>query len=491
MIIFEAGIYYKKENKEMKPFVTKLLYTLGVTVVCGQLQAQSLDQAKKLYNEGQYAEAKPAFEKLVKQSPSNSSYNLWYGVCCYETGDLAAAEKSLSFAVKRRVIEAYRYLGEVYFKTYRFEDAVDMYEQYIEWLEKKKRETEAAELRLDILQDAKRMMDKVENIQIIDSMVVDKDDFFSAYTLSEESGRLMSYESFFKKPGVSSSVYMNQKGDKVYYAHPTDENHYCLYTQSRLLDQWGDEKQLPMNINSTADDNYPFVLPDGVTLYYASQGNDALGGYDLFVTRYNMNSDSYLAPERLGMPFNSPYNDYMIVFDEVKGLGWFVSDRFQPEGQVCVYLFIPNENHDRVETEDVEVKRSRAAVRSIRDSWVAGEDYSKLIQLAHQEIPYGKKEIEKDFDFVVQDNRIYYTWDQIKSPEAKSIYQKVVSLKQQIASDEKKLDALRLEYSKNPGKREQLKTRILDLEAKLEAAVPQVRELEKQARNAEVRYLKK
>ena len=178
-----------------------------------------------------------------------------------------------------------------------------MYEQYIEWLEKKKRETEAAELRLDILQDAKRMMDKVENIQIIDSMVVDKDDFLSAYTLSEESGRLMSYESFFKKPGVSSSVYMNQKGDKVYYAHPTDENHYCLYTQSRLLDQWGDEKQLPMNVNSTADDNYPFVLPDGVTLYYASQGNDALGGYDLFVTRYNMNSDSYLAPERLGMPF--------------------------------------------------------------------------------------------------------------------------------------------------------------------------------------------
>ena len=163
----------------------------------------------------------------------------------------------------------------------------------------------------------------------------------------------------------------------------------------------------------------------------------------------------------------------------------------QPEGQVCVYLFIPNENHDRVETEDVEVKRSRAAVRSIRDSWVAGEDYSKLIQLAHQEIPYGKKEIEKDFDFVVQDNRIYYTWDQIKSPEAKSIYQKVVSLKQQIASDEKKLDALRLDYSKNPGKREQLKTRILDLEAKLEAAVPQVKELEKQARNAEVRYLKK
>ena len=40
----------------------KLFYTIGITLLCSGLQAQSLDQAKKLYNEGQYAEAKPAFE---------------------------------------------------------------------------------------------------------------------------------------------------------------------------------------------------------------------------------------------------------------------------------------------------------------------------------------------------------------------------------------------------------------------------------------------
>ena len=37
----------------------KLFYTIGITFLCCSLQAQSLDQAKKLYNEGQYAEAKP------------------------------------------------------------------------------------------------------------------------------------------------------------------------------------------------------------------------------------------------------------------------------------------------------------------------------------------------------------------------------------------------------------------------------------------------
>ena len=116
----------------------KLFYTIGITFLCCSLQAQSLDQAKKLYNEGQYAEAKPAFEKLVKQAPSNSSYNHWYGVCCYETGDLAGAEKHLKVAVKRKVQEAYRYLSDVYYQTYRFDEAAEMMEALVEgdsWLD--------------------------------------------------------------------------------------------------------------------------------------------------------------------------------------------------------------------------------------------------------------------------------------------------------------------------------------------------------------------
>ena len=186
----------------MRRLVKKLLCGVGFALLCNQMGAQSLDQAKKLYNEGEYAEAKPAFEKLVKQSPGNASYNLWYGVCCYETGDLKAAEKYLSSAVKRRVIEAYRYMGELYYRTYRFAEAVEMYDDYIDLQTKKKRDTEAAEARQEVIEGAQRMMEKVEAVQVIDSMVVDKDDFLSVYTLSEEMGTLESYAEFCCK-GVS------------------------------------------------------------------------------------------------------------------------------------------------------------------------------------------------------------------------------------------------------------------------------------------------
>lgn len=476
----------------MKLLAKKLLCAIGLTVCCAGLQAQSLDQAKKLYNEEEYAEAKPAFEKLIKQAPNNSSYNYWYGVCCYETGDLAAAEKHLSFAVKRKVQEAYRYLGEVYYQTYRFDKAAEMFEDYIALLTKKKQPVEIYENKLDLAEKAQRMMEKAEDIQIIDSLVVDKNDFLSAYVLSEESGSLVPYQDFFQtSEALPSTVYTNQKGDMIYYAHPTDEDRFCLFSQSKLIDQWGDEKQLPMNINSNDDDNYPFVLSDGVTIYYASKGNGSLGGYDLFVTRYNLNSDSYLTPEQLGMPYNSPFNDYMMVIDETKGLGWFVSDRFQPEGKVCVYLFIPNDDRRRIEGDDLEQKRARASIASIRDSWKEGSDYRELIRLAHTEVPYGADEIQKDFDFVINNSLVYYTLDEIQSPEARNYYEKVVAINGQIRELEKKLNELRATWTQSSSaKRGQLASTILQAEEQLNDLLTQPAEWEKKARNAEINYLK-
>ena len=368
----------------------------------------------------------------------------------------------------------------------------EMLEEYINLLAKKKQDPQSFETKLDLANNAQRMMEKVEDVQIIDSLVVDKDDFLSAYILSEESGTLDSYKDFFQtNEPVSSTVYKNQKGDKIYYAHSTDGDRYCLFTQSMLMDEWGDEKQLPMNINSNDDDNYPFVLSDGATIYYSSKGNGSIGGYDLFVTRYNINSDTYLAPEQLGMPFNSPYNDYMMVFDEVKGLGWFVSDRFQPEGKACVYLFIPNPEHKRVESEDIEVKRARAAITAIRDSWKESSDYADLIRLSHTEIPYGEKKIEKDFEFIIGNNIVYYKLDDINSPEAKGYYEKVVALNKQIKELNEKLDGLRVSYAEgNKARKEQLKPTILQAEEQLHALLEQPGKLEKKARNAEINYLK-
>jgi len=466
--------------------IKQLIFLLLCVCWPGAAVAQSLDQAKKLYNDGHYEEAKPAFEKLVKQSPNNSSYNLWYGVCCYETDDWENAEKYLLIAGKRNAMEAYRYLTDIYSSSYRFDEAIEMLESYIESKTKKKEDVEAYKDELKYLEKLQRMKEKTEDVQIIDSVVVDKQQILSVYFLSEDCGTLETYGQFFTSlPSCQSTVYVNSKGDMAYYARPDNEGRYVLCTQSKLLDAWADEKQI--FATDSADNNYPFLLGDGLTLYFASEGHGSVGGYDLFVTRYHTGNGVFLAPEQLGMPFNSPANDYLLVVDEAKGLGWFASDRNQPEGKVCIYLFIPDASRKRLpEDTDDELMRRRARLSSIRDSWVSGADYNALIALAHTQSAAGEKKIERDFEFIVNDGTTYYRWNDFRSSEAKSFYEKAIELKKQIRTLEESLDKARQSYSNgNAGVRNQLTRSILQYEVDLKRLLADANEWEKKARNTE------
>ena len=54
-----------------------------------------------------------------------------------------------------------------------------------------------------------------------------------------------------------------------------------LYSRIRLLDGWSEPEPL-MSLNEQGNVNYPFLMSDGITLYYASDGEGSLGGYDIF-----------------------------------------------------------------------------------------------------------------------------------------------------------------------------------------------------------------
>lgn len=151
-----------------------------------------------------------------------------------------------------------------------------------------------------------------------------------------------------------------------------------------MLDEWSQGKPLPGSINASGNANYPYVLSDGVTIYYASDGDGSMGGYDIFVTRYNTNTDTYLVPENVGMPFNSPYNDYMYVIDEYNNLGWFASDRYQPEDKVCIYVFVPNDSKRTYNYEAMEPEKmiELAQLHSLESTW---KD-SKIVDDARQRL---------------------------------------------------------------------------------------------------------
>lgn len=459
------------------------------------LQAQTLQEAKSLFKNGEFDKAKPAFERLVKRVPGNASYNYWYGACCYETGEKTKAEKYLKFGAKRKVQEAFRYLGQLYFDLYQYEESLDNYESYLEMLEKNKKPTQQIEKVIERVKLASRLLKGVEIVTVVDSFVVDKDKLLDAYETSPESGVLFTYNQFFETkelhPGM---VYITEMGNKLFFSDNVNGN-LDLFQKDRQLTDWSKSSRLSETINTDANENYPYVLSDGITLYYASDGEESIGGYDIFVTRYNTNTNNYLMPENVGMPFNSPANDYLFVLDEFNNLGWFASDRYQPEGKVCVYVFIPNASKEtfNYENEDKEMIRSRAKIESIQDTWSDQNAVKSAIQrLTKARYDKPEKQVKHAFEFVIDDNTIYYDESHFHCAEAKKMFkewqQKQVDL-QKLQND---LDVLRLKYSKSKASdKKALTPGILDLEQRTEQLEFEVEQMPANIRNTELKYLSK
>ena len=455
----------------MKKYILLLLLAcVGVGA-----SAQTLAQAKAYYEKGDYEKAKPAFKKLVKSQPYNGSYNLWYGVCLLKTGEADESVKYLEMAVKKRTTGGQLYLGQAYDELYRYEDAVDTFEEYIAELEKRKRPTEAAEALLESSRAKLRMLKGVEQVCVIDSFVVDKESFLQAYKISPESGKLSMYDTYFGTSGnPTGTVYETELGNKLYYGEMQPDSTLSILVRNKLLDQWSAGTPLPGSINEAGNANYPYVLSDGITLYYAADGEDSMGGYDIFVTRYNTGSETYLTPENVGMPFNSPYNDYMYVIDEFNNLGWFASDRYQPADKVCVYVFIPATTKQVYSYEDMDTDKliRLAKLHAIRETWTdEGGVEEALLRL---EEAGTDSEADEDTDegnaseFVIDDTTSYWKAEDFRSPEAKAEYRHYLQLWQDYQKMAGKLEQLRNQYAQSgQDEQKQLVPAILDLERRL------------------------
>ena len=467
---------------KQKKYLTALL---GLCMV-GTAGAQTLTQAKNFFEQGEFEKAKPVFERLVKQSPSNASYNFWYGACCYETGESEKAYTYLSKSAKRRYIDAYLYMGKWCYDAYRFDEAEENLNEYIDLRSRKKGDTEDGERMLDKVRRGQRMIRGVEKVAVIDSFVVDKQDFLKAYKLSADAGDIQITENGVK--------FTNEMGDKQLQSVRNAEGQASLYSSMKLINQWS-KPEAVTSINELGNADYPFVAGDGITMYYASDNEESMGGYDIFVTRYDSDDNSYLRPDNLGMPFNSPANDYMYVIDDLNNLGWFVSDRRQPEGKVCVYVFVPNASKEVYDYENGDPEQIAALARLDRISDTCTDE--EKVRTARQQLSaliYSKEENTRkaDFTFIVDDSATYHSLNDFRSAEARQQFQLLQQKEKDLESLTGQLDQKREAYAQAAeSSRANMAPGILDMEKRVEQLRQDVEELTNKVRNTEISQLRR
>jgi len=449
----------------------------------GALFSQSLSEGETYFNNKQFAKARLIYEALLKKRPNDATFNFRYARCCYELKDVENAiihfEKSGNKFPVRNM-----YLGDLYFDLYRFEESAQAYKSYMTTLSPTDNKADEYKDKISRAENAARLISRVEDITLVDSVVVNKDDFLRFYKFNSELGSLSREPIRLKGHHRTDKIkYMTQRQDRVFYSDSIN-GQMDIFTSYKLLDGWSQPTPVSDKINTQANENYPFLLADGVTIYFASDGANSIGGYDLFVSRYNPSTDSYLAPENIGMPFNSPFNDYMMVIDEQRKLGWFASDRYQPSGKVMIYTFIPNEVKTIIHSDDKDYLRRAAQLKTYRTVTNALPDNS--VETDDQQ-----HKAEKQIEFVINDSIVYTNINQFKSDEAIRLWNDLHKFSVELNGKVKDLAELRAKYARteNDSERSAMAPAIMELEKKNMEMKNQLSIKTIQVRNAEIKFL--
>ena len=380
-------------------------------------------------------------------------------------------------------------------EAYDFSKAEELLEKKIAELERKKQPAIQEKALLETVRKSQIRLHATEQVTFIDSMILPKDKVLEQIKLSEESGSITSYSKFFKtSKGKDCTLYLSELGNRVVYSEPDKKGHLRLMEKSLIGGEWSMERKLN-GFNEEENDNlnFPFMLADGITMYYAAECDESIGGYDIFMTRYDAENQQFLAPENIGMPFNSPANDYLMVIDEFRQLGWFVTDRGQPADKVCLYTFIPTATRRIYNVQQVGAKQLAgfARIASIKDTW---KDM-KAVNEARQRLAEARDLMRETasigpqaFTFVVNDSKTYHNFSDFQNQQAQQMAREWLQMQADIDAKAKELAAMREKYAAaDQTARAQMKSQILLLESTCERLSADRTDLEKEIRRLELK----
>ncbi len=106
--------------------------------------------------------------------------------------------------------------------------------------------------------------------------------------------------------------------------------------RNSVNEEFGRPVNLGSVINTKGNELFPYMREDGV-LFFASDGHPGLGGLDIFYSERI--GDKWSEPVNMGVPINSPGDDFAIVFKSNEKKGYFSSNRAGRRGDE-IYSFI-------------------------------------------------------------------------------------------------------------------------------------------------------
>lgn len=108
-----------------------------------------------------------------------------------------------------------------------------------------------------------------------------------------------------------SQAFISDDGTRMYFSsdRPGGFGGLDIYVSVKINGDWGPAVNLGPEINTPFNEDRPFLVNGGKTLFFSSQGHENIGGYDIFKSSLQSNK-LWSKPANLGYPINTPDDNY-------------------------------------------------------------------------------------------------------------------------------------------------------------------------------------
>ncbi len=158
------------------------------------------------------------------------------------------------------------------------------------------------------------------------------------------------------KDGETSAC-ISPDGKELYYISRNSKltlgGKDILFSRLDSKGKWTKPVNLGLTINTRYDEEGVFISPDNRYLYFASQGHNSMGGFDIFRSERRENG-VWSDPENLGYPINTPDDEIFFITDRTGSHGYYSAIREGGLGEkdICKVVFLGSEKELVLKTED-------------------------------------------------------------------------------------------------------------------------------------------
>ncbi len=316
------------------------------------LNAQTKDEAKlakealAFFDARQYADAFTMYSQLVALNPTNADYAYFFGVCAtFCDVDKTNAVKYLKQAIKGNYAapEVYYFLGRALHLSYQFGEACAAYETFLDVASPEIVRKYDALRQIQMCIYGTRLLTNPKELLVKKRTEAERINFFRYMQLEAVGGKIITTPNELlqgrdKKSANPHLIYLNGTPKNIYFSMLTDTAGLDIFQSELKSDgSYGPPTPISGKVNSSYDEDYAFLHPNGRSLYFASKGHNSMGGYDIFRSDVDSLTKKWKKPVNLGFAFNTPDDDLFFISDADNKTAIFASGRSSDINHYSLY----------------------------------------------------------------------------------------------------------------------------------------------------------